>query len=79
MFVATLVKSMPFQGDEDEEGVAIRCLMHLSQKSPDLIKPHVHELVKILENDVAAAKKYKLEGELLSSTVNFLQALKAAL
>ena len=53
--------------------------MHLSQKSPDLIKAHARDLVNILENDVAAAKKYKLEGELLSSTVSFLQALKAAL
>lgn len=41
IFVGTLVKSMPFKGDEDEEGVALRCLMHLSQSNPKLIQPYV--------------------------------------
>ena len=83
MFVATLLKSMPFQGnkstylgDEEEEAVALRCLMHLSQTNPELIKPYVKELTIIIENDLAAPKKYKLEGDFLVSVGSYLQALK---
>lgn len=34
--------------------------MHLSQTNPALIKPYVNDLINIIENDIAHAKKYKL-------------------
>lgn len=50
--------------------------MHLSQTNPELIKPYVKELIIIIENDLAAPKKYKLEGDFLVSVGSYLQALK---
>jgi len=50
--------------------------MHLSQANPALIQNYVKELVTIFENDLAQPKKYKIEGQLLDSAKNYLQALK---
>lgn len=41
MFVANLIRSMPFKGDEEEEKAAIRCIMHLSQANSTLIQPYI--------------------------------------
>lgn len=34
IFVDNLVKMMPFQGDEGEEGTALKCLIFLYTKTP---------------------------------------------
>jgi hypothetical protein len=48
IFVDNLVKMMPFQGDEGEEGTALKCLIFLYTKTPELILPYREALCKII-------------------------------
>lgn len=72
IFVDNLVKMMPFQGDEGEEGTALKCLIFLYTKTPELILPYREALCKIIENDLSHIKKYVLAEPLLSDIREFL-------
>lgn len=76
VFVDSLVQMMPFQGDEEEEGSAIKGLIFLAARNPALLHPHRPKLIAILENDLSNPKKYHLEEPLLSQTHNFLAQLR---
>ena len=65
VFVDNLVKMMPFSGDEEEEGVAWKCLMFLHRVNKGLIVPYRDGLIKIMENDFANPKKYYLTEALM--------------
>lgn len=60
IFVDNLVKMMPFRGDEGEEGTALKCLIFLYAKTPELILPYREALRRIIENDLCHIEKYAL-------------------
>lgn len=71
VFVDNLVKMMPFQGDEGEEGTALKCLIFLYTKNPDLIRPYREALAKIIENDLTNLEKYGITEPLLTNLREF--------
>jgi hypothetical protein len=75
IFVDNLVKMMPFTGDEEEEGVALRAIVFLYTKNPGLILGHREALVKIIKNDLGQPEKYHLKEPLLADLHTFLGKL----
>lgn len=61
IFVDNLIKMMPFQGDEEEEGSALKALIFLHQNNPAVILPHREAIVRIIENDLSHVEKYLLK------------------
>ena len=66
VFLDNLVKMMPFQGDEEEENIALKALVFLWNKDASLLQPHKARIIQIVENDLANIKKYSIEEPLLS-------------
>lgn len=76
VFLDNLVKMMPFQGDEGEEGTALKCFIFLYTKNPDLVLPYRESLIKIIESDLTNTEKYGLSEPLLSNLREFLVKLQ---
>ena len=63
-------------GDEEEESTALKCILYLSQKNEDLIKGHIGQIMKIIENDMMDRKKYDIDESLSNQISNYYNALK---
>ena len=77
IFVDNLVKIMPFTADQQEEQVALKGLYFLAKKDANLIAPHKHKVIQILENDLANVKKYNIEEPLTGELNKWLSILKS--
>ena len=67
VFFETLLKSMPFQGDEEEECAALKGILFLAKNNPSLVLPYKENVIKLIEHDLLEPKKYfivEMVGEL---------------
>jgi len=76
IFLENLITMMPFQGDEEEENVALKTLIFLWNKDASLLQPHKQRIVQIVENDLINLTKYHIEEPLISQLREWVNVLR---